>query len=294
MYYKIDEELARSALAAYSFREYLPGSATAEYRQQVDRAAALAAKCKEDKDDADKAKIDRLLDMYARRLAENINSRNRNTASCPSVLITGASNFPTRKKEKQNAREDVLMCEYKEICGILDRIRSVGAGGIKSGDPAAVEKLKAQLVQLEALQERMKKVNAYYRKSKTLDGCPDLTEKEHQSILKSWEMGWYKGIPFPPYELQNNGANIRRIKGRIAAIEKEKAVPGTEVEGNGYTYKEDSDLMRVQFFFDGKPSEEIRDILKTNGFHWAPSLGAWQRQLSPAGRAAARRVMAAL
>ena len=107
-------------------------------------------------------------------------------------------------------------------------------------------------------------------------------------------MGWYKGIPFPPYELQNNGANIRRIKGRIEAIEKEKAVPGTEVEGNGYTYKEDSDLMRVQFFFDGKPSEEIRDILKTNGFRWAPSLGAWQRQLSPAGRAAARRVMAAL
>lgn len=52
--------------------------------------------------------------------------------------------------------------------------------------------------------------------------------------------------------------------------------------------------MRVQFIFDSKPDAETRDLLKANGFRWAPSQGAWQRQLTPAGKAAAERVKQAL
>ncbi len=52
--------------------------------------------------------------------------------------------------------------------------------------------------------------------------------------------------------------------------------------------------MRVQFIFDGKPDEETRELLKANGFRWAPSQGAWQRQLTQAGKAAAERVKRAL
>ena len=37
---------------------------------------------------------------------------------------------------------------------------------------------------------------------------------------------------------------------------------------------------RLQIFFDGKPDEAARDELKANGFHWVPSVGAWQRQLN--------------
>ena len=39
-------------------------------------------------------------------------------------------------------------------------------------------------------------------------------------------------------------------------------------------------LNRLQVFFDGKPDEAARDELKANGFRWAPSVGAWQRQLN--------------
>ena len=35
---------------------------------------------------------------------------------------------------------------------------------------------------------------------------------------------------------------------------------------------------RVRLSFDGKPSAETRSLLKSNGFKWAPSQGAWQRQ----------------
>ena len=50
----------------------------------------------------------------------------------------------------------------------------------------------------------------------------------------------------------------------------------------------------ILFFFDGKPNEETRSLLKSHGFRWAPSVGAWQRQLTDNGKAAARQVMKAL
>lgn len=49
--------------------------------------------------------------------------------------------------------------------------------------------------------------------------------------------------------------------------------------------------MRIQFIFDGKPDAEVRTILKSNGFRWAPSQGAWQRQLTANGKRAAKEVI---
>ena len=37
---------------------------------------------------------------------------------------------------------------------------------------------------------------------------------------------------------------------------------------------------RLRVFFDGKPDADTRAELKSNGFRWAPSVGAWQRQLT--------------
>ncbi len=37
---------------------------------------------------------------------------------------------------------------------------------------------------------------------------------------------------------------------------------------------------RVQIFFNGKPAPEVIKSLKTHGFKWAPSVKAWQRQLT--------------
>ena len=43
---------------------------------------------------------------------------------------------------------------------------------------------------------------------------------------------------------------------------------------------ENSELMRLQLVFDGKPSDEVRAALKKHGFRWSPKNGAWQRQLT--------------
>lgn len=60
---------------------------------------------------------------------------------------------------------------------------------------------------------------------------------------------------------------------------------------NDTTGKENVEAMRIQLFFEGKPEPEVRDILKSNGFRWAPSVGAWQRQLNNNGKYAVKRVI---
>ena len=295
MYYNIDEETARRAKEMNSFSDYVPGSATEEYRRMVDKAAALADKCKAGKSDREQSKIDRLLDSYARRLADNLNAQNRNRASCPSVLIAGPANFPVKKKQRQNAREDTLMHEYQEFAAILDRIRSVGRGGIRSDDPEAAEKLAEKLEKREAMQARMKAANAFYRKHKTLDGCPDLTPEQIETLNASMARDWRPDPkPFESYQLSANNAKIRALRERLETLKAAKASRAQDEQHDGYTYREDSEIVRLQFIFDGKPDAKTRDLLKSNGFRWAPSQGAWQRQLTAAGKAAAERVKKAL
>lgn len=291
-YYTINEEMARRAKQAISFSDYKEGFATAQYRAAVDHAAEIAEQQKARVDPMYHEQIDRLVDTYARKLADNLNASNRITASCPSVMISGAGNFPVAKKQKQNAAADRNMEEYQHIQGLLDKIRSVGTGGISADDPQAVEKLKAKLTALERLQDTMKQANAYYRKHKTLDGCPVLTAAQiadiNASLAKSWR-GQPK--PFESFELSNNNANIRRLKERIAELEKRQAEPAPD----GWTFDGGEVVMnkeenRVQILFDGKPDEQTRAVLKSHGFRWAPSQGAWQRQLTDNAIRAARKV----
>lgn len=108
-YYPINEAAARHANTVNSFYDYKPGSATAEYRRYVDEAAEIAARQKKRVDPSFHERIDGLLDAYARKLAANMNKGYEIAGRVPSILIAGGSNFPVRKKEKQNAAADKNM-----------------------------------------------------------------------------------------------------------------------------------------------------------------------------------------
>lgn len=281
-YYPISEQAARRAKEAISYNDYRPGSATAEYRQMVDKAVDIAARQKKAVDPMYHEKIDRLLDTYARKLAENMNHGYEITARVPSMLITGGGNFPVRKKEKQNAASDKNMQEWRDIQGLLDKIRSTGMGGISADDPAGVEKLQSKLAGLEKSQDTMKAVNAYFRKHKTLDGCPDLTAEQIARLKADMSRSWRgeHAKPFEAYALQNNNAEIHRVKKRIEELthKEEAALTGWDFEGGKVEVNKQDN--RLQVFFDGKPDADTRAELKSNGFKWAPSVGAWQRQLN--------------
>lgn len=291
-YYTINEEAARRANDMNSFRDYKAGSATAEYRRMVDAATELAERQKQRVDPMYHEKIDRLLEIYCRKLAENMNASYSIEARCPSILISGGGNFPVRKKEKQNAARDRNLEEWNYIQGLLDKIRSVGTGGISSDDPQAVEKLEAKLATLEKHQEMMKAANAAIRMKDPAKGDAKLAELGYtpEDIAKLRAPDFCGRIGYPAYELQNNNANIRRIRGRIAELKKrtENTPEGWEFDGGRVVVNTAEN--RLQIIFDGKPDADIRTELKGEGFRWAPSQGAWKRQLTDNAMRAARRL----
>lgn len=291
-YHTINEEAARRANDMNSFRDYKAGSATAEYRRMVDAATELAERQKQRVDPMYHEKIDRLLETYCRKLAENMNASYSIEARCPSILISGGGNFPVRKKERQNAARDRNLEEWNYIQGLLDKIRSVGTGGISSDDPQAVEKLEAKLTALEKHQEMMKAANAAIRMKDPAKGDAKLAELGYtpEDIAKLREPDFCGRIGYPAYALQNNNANIRRIRGRIAELKKrtESTPEGWEFDGGRVVVNTTEN--RLQVIFDGKPDADVRTELKGEGFRWAPSQGAWQRQLTDNAMRAARRL----
>ena len=299
IYHTINEEAAKRAKHANSFSEYVPGSATKSYRAEVDLAASIAEKQKARVDPMYHDKIDSLLEKFARELAEVINQRNAIDARVPSIAIAGGSNFPVEAKRKQNAARERNDARYNEVYALLKKIQSVGTGGIMSDDKTAIEKLTAKLAKLERHQEMMKAANTAFRMKDTAKGDAKLAEMGYtpEEIKQLRTPDFCGRIGYPNYELQNNNANIRRVKERIATLEEEARRAAENighVKGDGYELVENADLGRIQFIFDGKPDDDIRALLKENGFRWAPSQGAWQRLLNDNGRRAADTVMKAL
>ena len=137
----------------------------------------------------------------------------------------------------------------------------------------------------------MKNVNAYYKKNGTTkgyDGISDeLAAKLDTRVQEAYS--WDKQ-PFPSYSITNNGAEIRRIKKRIENLEANKNTEFVGWKFNGGEAVINEDKNRLQLIFDEKPSEEQRTILKSNGFRWAPSDKAWQRQLNHNAFYAANRI----
>lgn len=280
-YYPINEELARRAKTMTSYFDYVPGSATERYCHAVDEAASLAEEQKRKVDPIHHERIDRLLDTYARRLAENINQSNAITARVPSILISGGGNFPVRQKEKQNRAADANMAEWRQIQGLLDKIRGAGTAGISADDPEAVQKLQAKLKGLEQVQEKMKAVNAYYRKNKTLDGCPQLFAEEIEKLKASMSRSRQTAPkPYESYLLTNNSAVIRQTKTRIAELARRSETDYQSWTFEGGAVKMDKAANRLRVFFDEKPDRETCSAMRHSGFKWAPSVGAWQRQLN--------------
>ncbi len=294
-YYEINEAAAAQARSMWSFYDYENGSKTAEYRAQVDEVYKMV----EAMPDSKKERAAAMADRYARRLAEWYNKQFRIEMMCPSVMISGAGNFPVAKKQKQNAAQDRHYEEFKEIQAIPEKIARLMYSNdvIKAGDADAIEQLQAKLEKAEALQAEMKAANAYYRKHKTLKGYGSLTDEKAAELDADIKGSMY-GVPYAPYELTNNNAKIKNTKARIAQLERLKndaeaheAADKGEYSTELFKVVENAEIMRLQLIFDGKPDAETRAVLKKHGFKWSPSNSAWQRQLTDNAKYAVKRII---
>jgi hypothetical protein len=186
----------------------------------------------------------------------------------------------------------------KTMYGSKNRNFDSTRGGISGDDPNALEKLRTKLAELEDFQEFMKKVNAIIKEEPTTEGrikaLLPLSNNEVSLARKLLEPDYAGRIGFKEYQLTNNSANIRRIKDRIAELEKAALRQDKEEVTDKYTYREDTEENRLMFFFEDKPGEEIRVLLKGRGFKWSPTRNAWIRQWTENALYAARCVKASL
>jgi len=262
-------------------------------------------------------------DWAAKHTAESLAAM-RAYEGMASAMVTGPSNFPVRRQEKLNNAADRRDDRLEEMTqGVMKRMKRVafphGAPGeaIRSNNPEAVQLLEEKIAELEAEGDRMKAVNAAWRKA----GRPgiadadkwqdfsrmalelDLTPVLVEGIRRGCE-GHYlaQHRACPPYEafqLTNLRARIKQAETRLVELKRMAATPATEpaeletTEGMVERI-ENTEAARIQLAFPGKPAAETRAILKRNGFRWAPSQGAWQRHLNTAGREAAARVLEAI
>lgn len=294
IYYAINEQAARTAKQMMSFDDYKEGSKTAGYRALVDEAYDIVEKIAQLRPDS-LERAQSLAERYARKLAVNMNRDSQIGMMCPSVMISGAGNFPTKKKEKQVAAWDKNMAEYMGIRKMVSKLESILYGNevIKSNDERAIDKLQEKLDGLKEFQEHMREANKAIRMKDEKKGNEKLRDMglTDAQIAELRKPDFCGRIGYPDYQLQNNNANIHRIEGRIRSLQAVKDAGTKEVEHEGFKVVENAELMRIQIIFPGKPEAEVREVLKSNGFKWAPSQGAWQRQLNNNGKWAMERVI---
>lgn len=260
----IDEESARRAHEAISFRPYKEGAATKDYTNQVKALHDLADRCKAQlTNKTDIEKIDNLVTRGEVIAAQTINNYNHRSERIPSVMITGPSNYPAAKMQK---RIDAMMRAYEsdqeKYERIIEAIKKVGKEpqAISSADPKALDLLTAKLNKLKQEQENMKRAN-----------------KEARKVGKE--------APYASFTLANRNKRIKSIEQRIATIEQVKKMgnltkEGTFLTGDEFEYTRDTDEGYYYFEFASKPSAETRDMLKHKGFHWSPSNDRWQRKIT--------------
>ena len=150
---------------------------------------------------------------------------------------------------------------------------------IFNDDPDAMEKLVDKIERLKECQGAMKRANHLIRKADR-EGLADLGFSV-ETIAKLFAQDFAGRAGFPNYTLANNSANIRRLEKRLAAIQNAQHDETTEERfTNGVCLVDNVEANRLQIFFPDIPSEEIRRELKRKGFHWSPTVGAWQRHRS--------------
>lgn len=218
---------------------------------------------------------------------------------CVSTMIAGPSKFNVRRAERANAAEHgrlTRLVEFREraLTAIRKTLRPEDRP-IMAGDGDALTRLRAQLDHEEQLQARRKEANKAIRKHRKAGPEAQIAALVALGFSPGASAEMLKPdfcgrIGFADYEITNAGANIRRIRARLASLEVAKAAPEVTIEGANARLEDCPPDNRVRLFFAGKPAEAVRTQLKAAGFRWTPTLGCWQAYRNHHSLATARSV----
>lgn len=233
-------------------------------------------------------------------------------ARCMSWFIVGPARFPVDRNRKRMDWADNAYSTVRDHAAAarkaVERIafpHGLPGGPIRADNPDAPELIRAEIKKRKAGHAQMKAANAVIRATKGQEpdarvqalvdatGWREATARACIFPAQSW-----MGQGFAAYQLSGQLAEIKRLEIRLANIERNRERGNVERTHNSTAgalrVVENGEAARIQLFFDGKPEASTRDLLKREGFRWAPSEGAWQRHLNNGGRYAVSRVVSAL
>ena len=231
------------------------------------------------------------LEIFKKRLVDKYTDYLRHHAGIMSTMITGAGNFPVRQMNKKNEVshkkvKDLLDFQDNAVSKIEKKLGLRPDTRIISGSTGVIDKLATKIETLENKQQRMKDINKAFANKDTMN----LTEVEEKEVLDNIKFGG-GNKPYPSYSLTNNGANIRRLKQRLASETKKSTVEVADISFDGGVMVSNKETNRLQLVFDEKPSDEMRAKLKARGFRWSPRYSAWQRQLTNSAKHDANNIL---
>lgn len=201
---------------------------------------------------------------------------------CISSMITGPSNFPVRRANKANNAER-NHCDnfYKWREGYFKAVNRIPWKSPEDELELAVRKYE----RLANNQIEMKEINAAIRKSKLTD-LRELIDHlvglgYNINLIKlmdsyhAKQTGKYK---IPSFVLSNNNAVIKNTEKKIKIMETRIDIKNNWediiFEGGRVTIEDD----RLKIIHDEKPSREIINEIKSNGYRWSPHWSAWCRK----------------
>lgn len=272
-------------------------------------------KVDDDWTDEQKAYAKQREDEYTKLIEDYYNDQITRRANNVSWAVAGPANFNHRGYEKKDRAMRNKADEYEDKLSRFEEntkrnLKNMAPEDaqiaywrkgkwkhgetIDAGDPLAEKKLQAKLEYLTEYQNNMKAANAYYKKNGTMSGYSGFSESTNQQLDSALKSGnsWHRK-PFESYSLTNNNQQIKATQQRLKDLESQKTRASSGGGSSTFTggkLVRNTENNRLQLLFDEKPSEEMRAKLKANGFKWAPSQGAWQRQLTDNAERAVERI----
>jgi hypothetical protein len=218
-----------------------------------------------------------------------------------STAITGGAGITEKqlstnekRMRQQSEKSELWNQKYDKLHKILEKIAKNKPADlyeegdvIKSTDNNAMTKLQQKLKMLQDRKTMLKNgvvAAKEYQKNKDLSVFKkyNIDKETTETIVKHIDNG---GSPtekemYNWFTMPYLNRDIKEVEKRIAILEKNQSQGEKEtlIEGGKIVYN--GEAQRLQIFFDGVPSKEVREALKAHAFKWAPTAKAWQRTLT--------------
>ena len=165
----------------------------------------------------------------------------------------------------------------------FDILTMPGGGATR---PDAAELIAARLAKLEAVRERMRKVNTLVR-NRNAKGLKRLGYANSAVARLLQSDSENRCAFYTDYQLRTNYQQIvalRRMARELESMERHDV----NIDQEGYLYHEDASAETISFRFTAKPNKALRALLlRRAGFVLRPSRNTYERTLDCAGIAAA-------